>query len=242
VGGEMTGTELLEYVLTFIVGVLAFSFCSEMIIKIPQEKKIFEDGMSSFKKPSAKSIVVQVLGGIMAVILVAFYGMGPEAVTVLVFWGILVTITFIDAATMEIPFFLNVAIFVLGVISIFTRGGFVLSGDNLSLVSRLIGMLCISLPMFIIILIVPDGFGGGDIKLMFAAGFFLGWKATLIGFFFGLLIGGTQGVILLIRRRKGRKDHFALGPALAVGLMISTLWGDAIMESYLNMMKIAFYA
>ena len=34
-------------------------------------------------------------------------------------------------------------------------------------------MICVSLPLFLIVLVIPDGFGGGDIKLMFAAGFFM---------------------------------------------------------------------
>ena len=143
---------------------------------------------------------------------------------------------------MEIPFVLNVCILVLGVVSIFTRGGFSLTGGDLSLVSRLIGMICVSLPLFLIVLVIPDGFGGGDIKLMFAAGFFLGWKATVIAFFIGLIIGGCQGVILLARRKKGKDDHFAFGPALSVGLMIATFVGSQMMNSYINMIKASFYA
>ena len=165
-----------------------------------------------------------------------------EAVTVFLFFGLLTIITFIDADTMEIPFVLNVCILVLGVASIFTRGGFSLTGGDLSLVSRLIGMICVSLPLFLIVLVIPDGFGGGDIKLMFAAGFFLGWKATVIAFFIGLIIGGCQGVILLARRKKGKDDHFAFGPALSVGLMIATFVGSQMMNSYINMIKASFYA
>ena len=98
------------------------------------------------------------------------------------------------------------------------------------------------IPFVLIVLVIPDGFGGGDIKLMFAAGFFLGWKATVIAFFIGLIIGGCQGVILLARRKKGKDDHFAFGPALSVGLMIATFVGSQMMNSYINMIKASFYA
>ena len=187
-------------------------------------------------------LFIQILGGVFGVLMVWQFDVSLEAVTVFLFFGLLTIITFIDADTMEIPFVLNVCILVLGVISIFTRGGFSLTGGDLSLVSRLIGMLCVSLPLFLIVLVIPDGFGGGDIKLMFAAGFFLGWKATVIAFFIGLIIGGCQGVILLARRKKGKDDHFAFGPALSVGLMIATFVGSQMMNSYINMIKASFYA
>ena len=75
-----------------------------------------------------------------------------------------------------------------------------------------------------------------------AAGFFLGWKATVIAFFIGLIIGGCQGAILLIRRKKGKDEHFAFGPALSVGLMIATFVGSQMMNSYINVIKASFYA
>ena len=49
-------------------------------------------------------------------------------------------------------------------------------------------------------------------------------------------------VILLARRKKGKDDHFAFGPALSVGLMIATFVGSQMMNSYINMIKASFYA
>ena len=49
-------------------------------------------------------------------------------------------------------------------------------------------------------------------------------------------------MILLVRRKKGKDDHFAFGPALSVGLMIATFVGSQMMNSYINMIKASFYA
>ncbi len=73
----------------------------------------------------------------------------------------------------------------------------------------------VSLPLFLITLAVPGGFGGGDIKLMAACGLFLGWKLCLLSLCFGLLTGGLYGIWLLAAGKKGRKEHFAFGPFYA---------------------------
>ena len=114
-----------------------------------------------------------------------------------------------------------------------------LAMDGVAIVSRLIGMICISLPLYLIVLIIPEGFGGGDIKLMFAAGFLLGWKATVVGFFIGLILGGIYGVICLVRRSHGKNDHFAFGPFLSVGLAITLFCGNDLMNRYIDFLKAA---
>ena len=227
----MNSINIAACIVAFLLGVVLFTLANEIILKLPNNENIFKGKPKSFEKFSPRCLFIQILGGVFGVLMVWQFDVSLEAVTVFLFFGLLTIITFIDADTMEIPFVLNVCILVLGVISIFTRGGFSLTGGDLSLVSRLIGMICVSLPLFLIVLVIPDGFGGGDIKLMFAAGFFI-----------GLIIGGCQGVILLARRKKGKDDHFAFGPALSVGLMIATFVGSQMMNSYINMIKASFYA
>lgn len=238
----MKSLGIAAFIVAFLAGVILFTLANEIILKLPNKENIFKGKLKSLEKFSPRCLVIQILGGLFGVLMVWQFGVSLEAVTVFLFFMLLTIVTFIDIDTMEIPFVLNVCILALGVISIFTRGGFCLTGGDLSLVSRIIGMLCVSLPLFLIVLVIPDGFGGGDIKLMFAAGFFLGWKATVIAFFIGLIIGGCQGVLLLVRRKKGKDDHFAFGPALSVGLMIATFVGTAMMNSYINVLKASFYA
>ena len=43
---------------------------------------------------------------------------------------------------------------------------------NTGIASRLLGALCVSAPMLALTLVIPGAFGGGDIKLMAAAGLF----------------------------------------------------------------------
>jgi leader peptidase (prepilin peptidase)/N-methyltransferase len=93
----------------------------------------------------------------------------------------------------------------------------------------------VSLPMVLINLIKPTSFGWGDVLLMGAAGFLLGWKNTLLAMFFALILGGGYGVYLLAGRIKSGKDHFAFGPALSAGILLALFFGNSIILWYLSL-------
>ena len=97
---------------------------------------------------------------------------------------------------------------------------------------HIIGALCVSVPMFLLCLVIDGAFGGGDIKLMAAAGLFLGWQNTLLAMFFGIVFGGVYGIYLLAAKKAGKKDHFAFGPFLCAGIVIAMLFGGPVLEWY----------
>ena len=53
--------------------------------------------------------------------------------------------------------------------------------------------------------------GGGDVKLIFALGFWLGEKLFNV-VLFGTILGGLAAVILILLKKKDRKSYFAYGP------------------------------
>lgn len=97
---------------------------------------------------------------------------------------------------------------------------------------RLIGAFCVSVPMLLLCLAIDGAFGGGDIKLMAAAGLFLGWQNTLLAMFLGILGGGLYGIWLLAAKRADKKDRFAFGPFLCAGIVIAMLFGEPILQWY----------
>lgn len=76
------------------------------------------------------------------------------------------------------------------------------------------GALIVSVPMLLIALL-SDGIGGGDIKFMAAAGFVLKTDGALLAALIGFLI------FVLIHFRK--KQSYALAPALSIGCFLSFL-------------------
>lgn len=95
---------------------------------------------------------------------------------------------------------------------------------------HLIGAVCVSVPMLLVALIVKGAFGGGDIKLMAAAGLYLGWKYTLAGMVVGMLVAGIYGLYLIITKKLGPKSKLKLAPFLAYGLGAASLFGDLMIR------------
>lgn len=119
----------------------------------------------------------------------------PELIGYCIIFSCLIVVFFTDFISNIIPDSMWIGI-LLGGIEIYVcdiiRNGF----DKDVLIDRVIGFFSVSLVLFILGIIFEkikgvDAIGGGDIKLMAAAGFVLGWKsiilATLVGTFIGLV-------------------------------------------------------
>lgn len=90
---------------------------------------------------------------------------------------------------------------------------------------RVAGMLAVSAPVFLITMIKPGAFGGGDIKLLAAGGLFLGVRLSWRAFVIAMAAAGIYSVFLVIKGKSG-KEKFALGPFLCMGMALSLFWGE----------------
>ena len=106
--------------------------------------------------------------------------------------------------------------------------------DYHNIVSHLIGLVCVS-AFLLLIGIISGGraMGGGDVKLMAAAGLFLGWREVTLGFFLGCIIGSIIHLLLMKFAHKGRQ--LAFGPYLSAGMIIAMLFGDNLIKWYLGL-------
>lgn len=99
----------------------------------------------------------------------------------------------------------------------------------------LAGVFAVSLPMYLLTLLIKDCFGGGDIKLMAVCGGWLGWQDISLAMFMAVIAGGVYGVYLLGKNKEKRFQHFAFGPFLVAGMMIAWLWGEEILIWYIGL-------
>ena len=167
--------------------------------------------------------IIEAVNGVLYVLIFAVNGMN----LVSCFYGLmasaLLALSVIDFRTYEIPFGFNVFIGVLGLIRIFT------DLDNWS--EYVIGFFAVSV-LLEIILVASKGraIGGGDVKLMAAAGLLVGWKLIILAFFIGCILGS---VIHIIRMKVSHAEHvLAMGPYLSAGVLISALWGTQFINWY----------
>lgn len=181
------------------------------------------------EKPLRFAILI-CLGIVLSGLLAIAQGLTPMVFINFIFFALLTIIAFVDLDTMEIPPSLNFMILGLGIISIFLQ-------PEVTIVQRIIGFVCVSGFLLLLTLLIPGAFGGGDIKLMAAAGFLLGWKGVLTGFIIGLFVGAAIGIVQIAGRKKGRKEHMPFGPSLCIGLVAAVLYGSMIVEWYWNIIK-----
>lgn len=229
----LTFSKALAGLFIFLSGGVIFFYLGRLSRRLIFKETEKQEDVNVLKKMTlAENRMVSLAGGILALVITGYYGMSMAALTLFLVSAVLVMITVIDAYTQTIPPVLNIILGALGLVSILTMPG-------ISVAERVIGFFCISVPMFLIVLLVPGGFGGGDIKMMAASGILLGWKGNLAAFFIGLIIGGVYGAFLLISGKKGRKEHFAFGPCLSIGIFVSAYAGIGmrIVDQYLYMIQ-----
>ena len=141
----------------------------------------------------------------------------PETALSAAFFLLLYAAGRIDQRTGRLPDWCALAAFFLGLLSI------PLFSEPVLYV-RLAGIFAVSLPLFLVCLVRPGAFGGGDVKLMAGCGFFLGagtvWRSFLIAVFFS----GIWALALLFSGRADRKTRFPFGPFLCVGMALALVF------------------
>lgn len=103
--------------------------------------------------------------------------------------------------------------------------------------------LVIAAPVLILTLVMElvlkkDALGGGDIKLLFVLGMYLGWANCLVM----LLIACITGIVYAVRQQanEGESEESAgivipFGPFLAAGAVAALFFGDGIVQWYLSL-------
>ncbi|HHS84200.1 MAG TPA: prepilin peptidase, partial [Gammaproteobacteria bacterium] len=74
----------------------------------------------------------------------------------------------------------------------------------------------------------------GDFKLLALFGAWLGWQAVPLIIILSSLVGSIVGITLILLRRHQRDIPIPFGPYLAAAGWIALMWGDSIINSYLN--------
>lgn len=248
---------ILMFIVVFVYGIVIGSFLNVLIYRIPLKENIATNRSHCMKcgeqikwydlvplvsyiclrgkcrhcgnRISVQYPIIEAINGCGYVLIFAVNGFSLLSILYSLVFSILVVISVIDWRTYEIPPALNIAIGVLGIIRV------IYDFDNL--LEYLIGFCVISGFLLILFLLTKGrGIGGGDIKLMAAAGLFLGWKNIILAFVIGTVLGAVIHVILM--KFKGKERVLAFGPYLSAGIFIAMLFGNPIITWYLSLMNI----
>ena len=245
---------IILYIMIFLIGISIGSFLNVCIYRIPKKEDIvFERSHCMFcgnvlkwyeliplfsflvqggkcrnckTKLSVQYPLIELLNGLIYVWIFMAKGFQPESILFCICASVLIVISVIDWRTYEIPFGCNIIIGILGIVRVFL---------NLAhWYDYVIGFFAVS-GLFLIIYWITKGrgIGGGDIKLMAAAGLLLGWQNILLSLMIGSIAGSV--IHLALMKIQGKDRVLAFGPYLAFGIFISMLYGNDIITWYLGM-------
>lgn len=178
-------------------------------------------------KISIQYPLIEAVNGLLYVGVCMVTGLNLTGMVYCLMASALLTLSVIDFRTYEIPVEINWFLLILGILAT--------ALDHTHLADHLIGCVCVSgLLGLIYILSGGNAIGGGDVKLMAAAGLLLGWQRIILAFLLGCILGSILHLIRIKAFKAGRV--LALGPYLSMGILLSALWGNQWLESYLSLL------
>lgn len=195
-------------------------------------------------KISARYPIVEALNGALYVLaylsLAGGNGLSGLSLSLLGFFVVLsalIVITFVDFEHQIIPDSMWITIFAGGILLVLDE---VINGtfEWRGLLDRVIGIFAVG-GLFFLIGVISQGraMGGGDVKLMAAAGFVLGWKLVILSLFIGAFAGVIYSILSKVIKKTEMRGVVPFGPFLSIGIVVSMFVGDGIIESYLSLIN-----
>lgn len=177
-------------------------------------------------KISCQYPIIEAVNGGVYVLIFFVNGWNLESAIYCLMASALLVLSVIDWRTYEIPFGINIFLFILACIH---TGIF---WENWK--EYVSGFFVVSVFLYLLYLLSKgQAIGGGDIKLMAATGLLLGWKKIILAFIMGCILGS---VIHLLRMKVTKAERMlAMGPYLSAGILIAALWGECLIQMYLNL-------
>ena len=248
----------LNYILIFILGLIVGSFCNVCIYRIPKNESIIYPTSHCPKcrttikpvdnipllsyillkgrcrncgsKISIQYPVVELLTGIIYLIIYLIYGLSIQSLIYIILSSALIIIAFIDLNEQIVPDVISLPGIGVGLIlsffvpylSFINSALGVVVGGGIILIIALVGSMIFK----------KEAMGGGDVKLAAMIGAFLGWRYTIISLFLGFFLGALAGIFLVLSKIKSKEDMVPFGPFIALGSLITLLWGEKIIAWY----------
>jgi leader peptidase (prepilin peptidase)/N-methyltransferase len=247
----------MDFVLVLVLGLVIGSFLNVCIYRIPLEQSIafppshctncdhklepldlipiisyiFLGGRCKYCKAkiSVRYPVIEIVNGILYLLIYLKFGLTIITLKYCVLASLLIVIGMIDFDTQFV--FTNTIIFggVVGIGFVILQAVINKNGVMDLLLGGIIGVGVIGLIVYL-----TKGMGEGDIEIAGICGLFLGIKGILLGLFLAVILGGIVGIIILLLKLKKAKDKMAFGPCIAIGSLISMLFGVEILTLYMN--------
>lgn len=185
-----------------------------------------------FGKISFRYPLVELLSCLASVYVALHFGFTWQTAAALFFSWILIALIFIDLDHQLLPDQLTLLLLWIGlfasIFSLFT------SSEN-AIIGAIAGYLIFAVIQILFKFATGKvGMGQGDYKFLAALGAFLGWQQLPVIIILASVSGLIFGLIQMTFKRQFKSVPLPFGPYLAVAGWISLLWGQDILQLYLQ--------
>jgi leader peptidase (prepilin peptidase)/N-methyltransferase len=244
---------LFSYAFVAVLGLIIGSFLNVVIYRIPRDQSIIKppshcptcntklkwyDNIPILSylllkgkcrycgaKISIKYPLIEILTALSFILVFQQYGFSLNSLKWIIFACLLTSTGLIDFFEGVVPDIIVIPGLTLGI-------AFSLFYGMTVFLQSLYGMLLMAGFFLIIILLTKGGMGWGDLTFGAMIGSFLGFQFSLLTLFMAFIIGAVTGLVVIITKKKGRKDTMPFGPFLSIAAFISSIYGLAILRIY----------
>jgi len=175
---------------------------------------------------------VELLTGICFALTANHFGFGWPLGAALLITGYFVAMSFIDIDHQILPDTMTLPLVWLALLCSF-QSLFIPLQD--AVIGALVGYLVLWSIYWLFKLVTgKEGMGYGDFKLLAVIGALVGWQQVGLVVILSAGVGAIIGGLLLAIQGKGKETKIPFGPYLAVAGWITLLWGDVIIDKYMQ--------
>jgi leader peptidase (prepilin peptidase)/N-methyltransferase len=176
--------------------------------------------------------VIELVTAALSVITVIHFGFTLQAAAALAFTWMMIPLCMIDYDTQLLPDPMTLSL-LWGGLALSLGGVFV--DSQTGIIGAMAGYLSLWAVYHVFRLLTgKEGMGYGDFKLLGAIGAWTGWQALPVVILFSSVVGALTGIALIVFRSRERGQPIPFGPFLASAGWITLLWGQDILDFYLN--------
>ena len=185
-------------------------------------------------KLSAGHLVAELLTGAVFVLVLFTYDLTWQTLEMLLLCCILLVAAFTDIKNYTIPNGCIIAGIIFRIPFFF-----LLPNGQESLVDALLGGFAVGGGLLLVVLVYEklrqiEAMGGGDLKLLFVTGLYLGWAQNILCLFLACILGIVFGLVTQKRREHNENAKiFPWGPSICAAAILCMLVGSNILDAYL---------
>jgi len=187
--------------------------------------------------------IVEAATGILFLLAFWLFGLSWQTLGYWAFFSWLLALSLIDLDTMTLPNPLTRSGLLAGLVFQAVLG-WLASGSLSGAIAQLMqGVIGAVLGLWLLDLIAIAGsialgqsaMGAGDAKLAALMGAWLGWQSLLLAGFLACAIGAFVGGGAIAIGWLDRRQPMPFGPFLAIGSVVTVLWGEALIAGYMRL-------